>query len=214
MVTFDKAKKVFPNFTLLTFALALDRLLAGCDSVLDLGCGKNSPLRILEKKKLSVGVDAYAPYIRRSRKKKIHDKYYIMDVLQINERFKPKSFDAVLALDLIEHLQKSDGKKLLSKMEKIARKKVVILTPNGFIKQEDDETRLQEHLSGWTIGDFKKKGYKIEGMYGLKFLRGEKAELRFRPKFFWGAISELTHYLYTKNNPKYSFSLLCYKNIE
>jgi len=44
-----------------------------------------------------------------------------------------KSFDIVIAMDLIEHLPKSDGYKLLYEMERIARKACMIMTPNGFV---------------------------------------------------------------------------------
>jgi hypothetical protein len=211
MEIFNKLKKTFPNLALFTLANELEYLLKDCGSILDIGCGDNSPLRLIDKKgKYLVGADIFHPV---SKKQNIHDRYYKMNVLDINKRFKNKSFDAVVALDLIEHLTKEKGYELLKKMELVAKKRIIILTPNGFMKQTADENKFQEHLSGWSIKDFKKGGFKVGGLYGLKYLRGEKAGLRLEPKVFWGIISELTHYLYTKKHPKYSYSLLAYKNI-
>jgi len=209
-----KIIQTFPNLVLATFVLRLEKLLSDSDSVLDIGCGSNSPLRLIDKDLYMVGTDAHKPSIAESKKKKIHQKYLVMDVLDIDKKFKAKSFDVVIANDLIEHLKKKDGFKLLAKMEKIARRKVIVLTPNGFIEQFDEDNIHQEHLSGWYIRDFKKLGYVVEGMYGLRTLRGEEAELKFRPKIFWGVVSLLSHLFYTRYAPKNSFSLLCIKEHE
>lgn len=214
MEIINKIKKTFPNLALFTLSLELEQILKDCNEILDLGCGSNSPLSFLSKKKNLVGVDGHKKSISESKKRKIHDKYYLMNILDIGSKFKRKSFDAVVALDLIEHLTKRDGIKLLKMMEKIARKKVVVLTPNGFIDQTGSDNSLQEHLSGWNTKDFKKRGYEVVGRYGLKQLRGEKASLLFRPKLFWGIVSELSHLLYTRGNPEKAFSILCSKEIK
>ena len=101
----------------------LESELKGMSSVLDLGCGSNSPLSKIKKNFFSVGVDIFEPSIKKSKKNKIHDEYKIADVLEIDKFFKRKSFDVVVALDLIEHLKKKDGLRLLKKMEVIGRKK-------------------------------------------------------------------------------------------
>lgn len=206
-------KKTFPNLALFTLSMELENLLSDCDSVLDLGCGDNSPIGFIQKKKYLVGVDGFKKSIHASKKLNIHDKYLHKNILEVKKDFKKNSFDAVVALDVIEHLEKKDGYKLLKLMEHLASKKVVLLTPNGFVNQTGEGNGLQEHLSGWSVSDFKKLGYKIFGRYGLKGLRGEKAELKFRPKILWGFISEISNLLYTRKNPKKAYSLLAYKNV-
>ena len=47
--------------------------------------------------------------------------------------FRPKSFDAVLALDVLKQLTKVDGLNLIKNMEKIAKRFIVPFTPNGFL---------------------------------------------------------------------------------
>lgn len=213
-------KKTFPRFVLSTFIIEIEKHLEGCETILDVGCGDNSPIGLLEEKYTTVGMDAYKPSIEASKKRKIHDSYIVGDIRMLNSLVKKKSYDAVVALDVIEHLNKDDGYKLLDSMERIARKKVILVTPNGFIPQYNKDNKLQAHLSGWTVEDFTKRGYYVEGIYGTKFcnvLRTEKAELRWKPKLFWaliwGILVEITHHLYTKNNPKYSIGLLAVKNM-
>ncbi|HXT84034.1 MAG TPA: methyltransferase domain-containing protein [Verrucomicrobiae bacterium] len=206
--------KTFPNFALATYAASLDSSLKNCTSILDIGCGSNSPLKFISKKQIRVGVDGYKPAIDISRKSNIHDEYEILDIRNLLKKFKKNQFDAVIALDVIEHLKKKEGEKLLKDMEEIAAKKVIILTPNGFVKQYDPINKLQEHLSGWTMNDFINRGYKVSGMYGWKPLRGAYANLKFKPKLISGAISEFTHYVYTSRNPVSSFSLFAVKTLQ
>jgi SAM-dependent methyltransferase len=200
--------------------MEIDKHLKGCKTVLDVGCGNNSPLRFLNKKYRIVGVDNYQKALDESRQKAIHDKYYKLDIKKLSNKFKKNSFDAVVALDVIEHLKKNEGYKLLKDMENAARKKVILVTPNGFVPQYNKDNNLQEHLSGWKVCDFTNRGYYVEGIYGTKFcnvFRTEEAELRWKPRFFWrliwGILVEITHHLYTKNNPQYSIGLLAVKKI-
>lgn len=213
-------KKTFPRFVLAVFLVEIEKHLTGCKSILDVGCGDNSPIKYYEKKYNTLGIDGYKPSITKSKKRKIHNKYIYGDINKLNSLVKKGTYDAAIALDVIEHLTKSDGYKLLKNMERAAKKKVILVTPNGFIPQHNKENDLQEHLSGWTVKDFKKAGYKVEGIYGTKFcdvFRTEEAELRWRPKFFWGLVwgilAVTTHYLYTKKNPEKSVSLLATKDL-
>lgn len=214
-------RKTFPSFVLATFILEVEKHLKGCKTILDVGCGENSPIRLFENKYTAIGIDGYKPAIERSRKLKIHDDYILGDIKKLNSLVKKKSFDAVIALDVIEHLKKADGYKLLGNMERAARKKVILVTPNGFIPQRNKDNKLQAHLSGWTVEDFKGRGYMVEGIYGTRFcniLRTEEAELRWKPKIFWalvwGVVVEITHHLYTKKNPEHSIGLLAVKKIK
>lgn len=169
----------------------LNKELRDCNSVLDLGCGNHSPLQLVKREHYKVGVELYAPYIKESKAKGIHDKYIKEDVMKLN--LKPNSFDVVIALDLIEHLKKKEGIKLLKKMERWARKKIIIYTPNGFIMQDEkDRNKLQRHLSGWNVEDFKSRRYKIIGINGLRILREGQANIRFKPKFFWRIVSDIS----------------------
>lgn len=192
----------------------LARELKNIDSVLDLGCGRWSPLEKIKKNFFAVGVDINKDCIKKSKKKKTHDQYQVADVRKVDQLFKPKSFDAVIALDLIEHLKKKEGLKLLKKMEAVAKKKVIILTPNGFTEQDLAENNpYQIHQSGWQVKDFQKRGYRVYGMRGLKCLRGEWATIRYQPWFFWGAVSTLSQPL-VYFFPYFAYQLFAVKELK
>jgi len=99
-------------------------------------------------------------------------------------------------------------------MEEIAKKKVIIFTPNGFNPQEaSNDNPYQKHKSGWTTDEMKSFGYEVIGLNGLKYLRGEKAKFRYKPELLWTIISVLTQII-TKNVPQLSFHLFCIKNFK
>ena len=201
-------RKVFPDFQ-----LELEKKIGNCDSLLDVGCGSSSPIKKFSKKFYCVGADAFLPSINKSKKQKIHNKYHRVNILELEKKFNPKSFDCVIALDLIEHLPKKDGLKLIKMMERIARKKVIIFTPNGFLPQEEyDNNPWQVHKSGWDVSEMKKRGYKIVGINGWKRLRGEYADLKFKSRL-WIIVSDISQ-LFVKNSPEYAFQILCTKYLE
>ncbi len=198
--------KLFP-----IYETELKKAIGDSKTVLDVGCGSNSPLARMPKKFTSVGVDIFKPSIDESKKKKIHNKYYVIDILQIDRVFKPNSFDCVIASDVIEHLSKKDGKKLLSLMETIAKKKVIIFTPNGFIDQDEyGENPWQRHKSGWTSEEMKQYGYQVLGIHGWKQLRGEHSSIKYKPRILWTFISDISQTV-VKFTPKYAFAILCIK---
>lgn len=183
-------------------------------SILDVGCGSSSPLAKVRKHYYSVGVDAFGPSIEKSKKLGIHDAYKKGDVLAIDKLFRKKQFDAVIALDLIEHLEKKRGFELIKKMSGLAKKKIIIMTPNGFYKQEPYEgNKWQIHRSGWTVDDFLKLGFTLRGIRGLKWLRGEYATLKWKPWIFWGVVSVLSEPL-VYFFPRLAYQLFAVKEIE
>lgn len=187
--------------------------MAGCESLLDVGCGADSPIQAFSDKLQCVGVDAYKPSIEISKKKGIHKRYYISNALNLLERFKPKSFDCVFACEIIEHMPKKQGIELIRILEAIAKKKVVIMTPNGFVPQKAyNNNPWQEHKSGWTSQEMIKRGYKVVGLRGLKYLRGEMSYLKYRPKLLFLLLSNLSQY-FVRNKPEYAFQILCIKNL-
>ncbi|MCX6777202.1 MAG: class I SAM-dependent methyltransferase [Candidatus Micrarchaeota archaeon] len=206
--------KLFPNIVVL-----LRREFEGCKSFLDLGCGKESPVKYFSNEFSSVGVDVYEPYITESRSKGIHNKYFLMDVRKL--KFKPKSFDIVLALDLIEHLTKKEGERLLREMERIAKKKVIVFTPNGlFCDEMRDENVHQIHKCGWTVSEMRERGYRVVGINGIKLLRGRGKLAHLQGKdgishyahYLWWIISDITQ-VFAYHFPEHAFQMLCVKDV-
>lgn len=205
--------KLFPNIPIVTYIFELNKALSDCSTILDLGCGELSPLRFLMFDNV-VGVDINKNTLRRAKENKTHQSYYLSDVKNIKSLFSGKKFDACVAFDLIEHLSKKDGAKLIDDMSQIATKKIVIFTPNGFLTQKDEKNKYNNHISGWETKEMRNIGFKVIGLFGHRCLRGIEYKIRFKPKLLWGIISELTQYLYSRWNPKTAAGLLCIKSLK
>lgn len=191
--------------------MALRKELEECNSVLDVGCGCSMNMRWLGIKH-PVGIEGHQVSVEKARQKNTHDEVVCGDVRKLDEHFQPGQFDAVIALDVIEHLPKADGFQMIEQMEKIARHKVIFLTPSGFLPQHSfDNNDLQEHLSGWEASEMEQRGYKVVGLLGPKNLRGEMHALKGRPKVFWGLISLLGDIFCTRRQPAKSAAILCIK---
>jgi hypothetical protein len=193
--------------------LALRKALLGCESVLDVGCGPSLAMRYLGVPH-AVGVEGYLPAREEARRKGTHDQIIHADVRDLTCHFQPRQFDACVALDLIEHLTKEDGLKLMQDLEMIGRKKVVFFTPNSFLPQghsvNDD---LEQHLSGWEAEEMRRYGYRVIGQLGPKCLRGEGHALKRRPAVFWGLVSLLAQILWAHRHPEKAAAILCVKTL-
>jgi len=83
--------------------------------------------------------------------------------------FGAKSFEVVMMCEVIEHLEKADGFRLLDAAEAVARRLVIGTTPHGFQVQDPAlhpeapwaNNPYQKHLSGWSIPDFESRGYMV-----------------------------------------------------
>lgn len=203
-----KAKQAAEFF----FYAVLRYALRDCDSVLDVGCGTNSALQFVPGPKVKEGIDAYKKSIEISKAKHIHSRYTLGDIRRLSSYYKPKSFDAVICIDVIEHITSADGKKLIKMMENIAKKRVIILTPNGFYHQHELEGNpYQVHKSGWKSADFKVLGYRVFGLRGLRQLRDDHASVKYRPWFIWGMLTFLSEIIFFPF-PDMSFDILAVKN--
>ncbi len=195
--------------------------LKDCETVLDLGCGPSSPIQYCKGIKRSIGVEAFTPYLQESKKKEIHTEYINKKIEEVD--FPSNSFDAVIMIEVLEHLTEQNGKEILKKAETWAKKKVIITSPNGFISQKEmDNNPLQRHLSGWDFNKMKSLGYKSHGLAGFKFLRQEVQEdtmgnniltsIKFRPKIFWFIIATLSQII-CYHFPKLAFELISVKGL-
>ena len=193
-----------------------------CKSVLDLGCGSESPLKIVKTKNIeySVGVEAFEPDLEKSKSLKIHSEYINENIININ--FEENSFDAVMIMDVIEHLSKEDAIKIIERANKWARKKVIITTPNGFYPAYGDhENILQTHLSGFDCKELQNLGFKVYGINGLKILWADEVNrreqilikdgIKIRP-YVLGVFLVALSQLFTYFLPNYAFTLYSIKN--
>jgi len=207
---FSKIRPIYRKIFWEQLDVLLMKELSDCRTVLDLGCGYNSPVQFFNVS-YSVGVEIFEPYLIESFKKGIHSEYIRADIRKVN--FKPKSFDAVICIEVLEPLNKEEGIELIKKMEEWATKKIIITTPNGFLFQDAYHNNpFQEHKSGWTVKDFKELGFEVYGLGGWKRLRGYKGSLRYEPYIFWQVVSDVTQKM-TFRLPNLSFQLFAVKRL-
>src|SRR3989338_4736960 len=176
----------------------------------------------MEKAPLRVGLERYRPYVAGGKDTSTIN-YVIGDAKAIP--FKARSFDCAVASKVLEHLEKADGLKMLKEMKRVARKRIVLTTPNGFLFVPGDENNPGErHLSGWTAEELKALGFKVYGTSGLKSLwalKNGKWVVRFMPRwlpYYYSLmisiiISDMTGFLVYRN-PRRAFQLFFVKELE
>ena len=193
---------------------ALEEAVGEPQSLLDVGCGNNSPiLRFGRRPAYSVGIDLHRPWLHESRAKGIHDEYVEANVLDLAARFERGQFEVVLACDVLEHLDPGDGANLLAMMETVASQRVVVLTPNGFVPQgETWGNPLQVHRAGWTAEALERLGYEVAGLNGMRLFRGERGAARLRPRRIGELLALLSQPL-ARRFPTTAFHLLAKKRI-
>ncbi|HEX7976115.1 MAG TPA: class I SAM-dependent methyltransferase [Anaerolineales bacterium] len=144
------------------------RMLFEVDVVLDIGPGIRPQTFIFPR--IHICVEPHLPYIEHMRRlpRFRNDPRYVF----LNTTWETamgelpdQSVDTVIALDMIEHLEKADGLRLLREAERVARRQVAIFTPLGFYPQSCespdgidrwgmDGAAWQAHRSGWLPEDF------------------------------------------------------------
>ena len=130
-----------------------------------------------------VGVDIFRPWMNGARRQERHSDCVLCDIQRLPIR--EKTFDIVLCMEVLEHLTKEDGQKLLEKMERIARRQVIVTTPVGefALHPATDDNPYQEHQSSWRPAELVRYGYKIRG-YGLPLAGGAHGLLGRLPEPF------------------------------
>jgi len=169
----------------------LRRELAGASTVLDIGCGRNSPVAKVDSNAYSVGIDLYLPALRESKAKRIHSDHVLADAMHLPLQ-QTRVFDVAVMIEVVEHLYKEEGVRLMLMLANLARK-LVMSTPNGFMAQDaEDGNVYQIHHSGWRIRELREMGFAVYGVEGLKGLR---AINRTFSRHSWRMLSKLVFLL-------------------
>lgn len=103
------------------------------------------------------------------------------DIVDVLPKLKGK-YDICLAFDVIEHLEKEEGLKLLKWIDKHVTKKSLLFVPEepvGFHRAWDNGNKLQEHISYWNQEDFEKLGFTVERMVNCHSDTVNGEEIRF-----------------------------------
>jgi SAM-dependent methyltransferase len=205
--------RAFTPLRALIFRRALRAALAGCRSVLDVGCGAASPLGAARFRGFTIGTDVHRPALLAARARGVHRALVQADATDVARIFRPGSVDAVVALDLVEHLERGVALALIGDLERIARRRVVVFTPNGFVPQPPaPDNPHQAHRSGFSVAEMRALGYRVRGMGGLWYLSGPFGEVRLPPAILWRRIADLTAPL-VYPAARFAFALLCVKEV-
>jgi len=139
---------------------------ADCRTLVEFCCGRGDRMKNVAAP-VMLGVDIHAPYLHLAQKAHPGAVFLHADALDACHLFADASVDAVLLSDAIEHFEPHDGLALLEESQRIARKRVIVFTPDGFYPQEGDPWKLgggewQRHRSGWRAADLKELGFVVE----------------------------------------------------
>ena len=157
-------KKMRPHYPFTALHIVWSRLDKQAKSLLDVGCGKGDPMSFINKHGSFdvTGVDLFQPYLEEAKRKAVYRRLVFGNALFLP--FESKTFDTVICMELLEHLEEADGNLLLGELERVARKQILLTTPIGRYEQHAyDGNRYQEHKFIWTIGALRSQGYKIWG---------------------------------------------------
>lgn len=135
------------------------------DTVLDLGCGIQQANDDIKAKSV-LGVDLWDVYLNHIKNN--------IPTCRINmsetDRFMDKSYDVVLCLDVVEHLEFDLATHIIDECKRIARRTAIIYTPMVFkdnMEAVENSWNLgfnehQKHLCVLEKSDFHVKGYHVD----------------------------------------------------
>ena len=116
------------------------------------------------------GIDAFLPNVMRLREQNVYRE--VLHALCPPLPFGDQTFNTVLLIEVIEHLEKNAAFHLISEAQRVAQHRVVLSTPNFPSFRPGHETLtgfnpLEAHVSYWERRTLKKFGFKLYGA-GLK----------------------------------------------
>jgi len=152
----------------------VQRHVTSSDTLLDLGCGIMFPSDEVTCKAI-VGVDVFPRYLEH-----IRDRCCTIRLgLDETDRFADNSYDVVICLDVLEHLDKPLAITVLRECIRICRKFAIVFTPVEFSDNEQEEegawglgpNEYQRHVCLITSTDLSYHGYKVteinDGLLGV-----------------------------------------------
>jgi hypothetical protein len=131
------------------------------DTVLDIGCGIMPQNYIVPLVQICCDpFEQYVEHLKTRVETEIDGTFLILKAgwNDIAEKLPPNCVDSVFLLDIIEHLEKEEGRHLVQLTERIAKKQIIIFTPIGYLPQEREGKTdawglngadYQDHKSGW-----------------------------------------------------------------
>jgi 2-polyprenyl-3-methyl-5-hydroxy-6-metoxy-1,4-benzoquinol methylase len=167
-------------------------------TVLDLGCGYGHWGHLLRTHYHSddpgraarvTGVDIHQGNVDFCASTGVYDDLACADALEFLARQPRGAFDTIIATELIEHLPKDAGRRLLAETARVAVRVTIVSTPNWEYLRPGAMTMTgynehEHHVSSWTPGELKGHGFTVRGVghkVGMWPVRGVSRLLRTFP---------------------------------
>lgn len=112
----------------------------------------NPNLSIKEQSRIKIDAVEIDPDLMLPHLSNLYGKVYFEDILKFYKNL--PSYDLVLMIDIIEHIEKEPAINLLKFLLENGSK-VIVATPVKFFEQELYESEFERHVSHWTKKDFK-----------------------------------------------------------
>jgi SAM-dependent methyltransferase len=107
-----------------------------------------------------VGCDAFKPFLAKNKAYNPYDDLVLCEAHHLP--FQEKCADIVLCFEMIEHMDKAAGYNFLANLDSLARERLVLSTPNGYMEQHDTgDLEFEEHKSFWLSKDFEQAGFTV-----------------------------------------------------
>jgi SAM-dependent methyltransferase len=100
------------------------------------------------------GTGEYIPWVPRFA----YDGVQEGDALELLAGKHDQEYDLVLALAIIEHFDKADGKRFLDQLKRVGRR-VIVSVPKNVQPQNIPGKPYETHRSHWNEADFRQHGY-------------------------------------------------------
>jgi SAM-dependent methyltransferase len=113
-----------------------------------------------------VGIDGFLPNLRMIKNNGCYTQ--VVNALVPPLPFKSDTFDTVIMVELIEHLEERKAADVIAEAKRVARRRVILSTPNfpAFRPGHDTMTgfnNLEAHVSYWSRKQLRQFGFSLYG---------------------------------------------------
>lgn len=130
------------------------------------------------------GIEAHAPNIT-ALQQNIYDEIFFGEAQSIMPTLRDDAYDLALVVDMLEHVEKNEGEKLLRELRRVARV-VLVSTPSFYFEQRHiDSDSYAHHRSFWSARALKHAGafFILNGEATLALFARDAERKHFRRRF-------------------------------
>lgn len=116
----------------------------------------NPSISLKEQSRIEMDAVEIDPDLMLPHLSHIYNHIYFGDILDIYKQL--PIYDLILMIDIIEHINKKGAVNLLQHFLKQGTN-IIIATPKDFFEQHLYESEYENHVSHWSVKDFKNLGF-------------------------------------------------------